>query len=94
MSNIGKKIRYSDCVDPKNSDVVFPFSGSDMHIELFSNGKMLFEGKYSIIEYLDERVVFKAGKKTVKLDGSRLRLKNLVSESFTVIGNIMSIEFE
>ncbi len=88
------RIGYSDAADIKNSDVVFPVAGVNTHIEIFSNGRLVFEGKYSIYEYFTDKISIKTGKKMFKIVGSRLRLKNVSIQGFTVIGNINSIEFE
>ncbi len=87
-------IRYNDSADIKNSDVLYPVGGVNTHIELFSNGRLVFEGKYSIYEYFSDKISVKTGKKVFCISGTRLRLKNVSVEAFTVIGNINSIEFE
>jgi len=94
MNENDGRFGYSDSVDIKNSDVVFPLRGSDTYIQIFSCGRFVFEGKYSIGEYLSERISFKTGKRNFSVSGSRLRLKNLSNEGFSVIGNISSVSFE
>ena len=93
MSMPEKRLGYSDSVDIKNSDVVYPFRGSDMHIEIFSTGKLVYEGRYSVLEYQTEFISFRIAKRNLNISGERLRLKNVSVQTFTVIGNILSIEF-
>ncbi len=93
MNEADRRILYADSADIKNSDIVFPVSGSDTYIQIFSSGKFVFEGKYSIVEYLNEKILVKSGKKQISIAGKRLRLKNVIASGFTVIGYISAVEF-
>ena len=94
MNESEGRFGYDDSVDIKNSDVVFPFKGSDTYIQIFSCGRFVFEGIYSISEYLSEKIIFKTGKRSLSVSGNRLRLKNLSQEGFSIIGNISTVSFE
>lgn len=63
-------------------------------IEINGNSSMLIEGRCSILEYLDELIRFKLGKKMLTISGSSLELKNVRSDGFEIVGNILNITFD
>ena len=94
MNGLEGRFGYEDSVDLKNSDVLIPRKGSDAYIQIFSFGRFVFEGRYSILEYLSEKISFRAGKRNLNIIGNRLRLKNVTNDGFSVIGNISAVSFE
>ncbi len=63
-------------------------------MEINGNSSMLIEGRCSILEYLDELIRFKLGKKQISISGTSLELKNVRSDGFEIFGNIMNITFD
>ena len=75
-------------------DVPYQMLGSAMHIEMFVNYKLCFEGKYNILEYTGELVKIKSKKNVLVFSGVNLNISNIQKTSFLLSGKITSLVFE
>jgi sporulation protein YqfC len=81
-------------IDLNNSDVPYGMLFGGAHIEMFGNNKIVFEGRYTILEYTPELLKIKMYKRTLIVMGNQLTLSNVESGRFLLTGNVISIEFE
>lgn len=75
-------------------DVPYQMLGNTMHIEMFGNKKICFEGKYNILEYTSELVKIKCQKNLLIFSGINLNISNIQKTSFLLSGKINSLVFE
>ena len=87
-------INLDDKVSINNSDLLLSSFSKGGLIQLISNKKMIFEGKYKIIEYSDVCFKISSGKKTIVLNGSDIKVSNITADSFSVVGNFTDLLFE
>ncbi len=62
-------------------------------ISLTGHEELLIENYKGIIEYTDERLRVNTSAGVIRVEGRGLYLKLITSESMTINGNIMKIEF-
>ena len=82
-----------DIVNLSKMDVPFiAFNGA--HLEFFGNRKMVYEGKYTIIEYSEITFRIKTGKQEICINGTQLELCQLEADRFVLVGKFTSCSFE
>lgn len=75
-------------------DVPYHMLSGMMHIDMFGNRRINFEGKYKILEYSSEIVKIKSKSNLVSFSGSELTISNIQKTSFFLCGKISSVVFE
>ena len=55
---------------------------------------MNFEGKYYIVEYNEQLIKVKSGRKYLVVAGEGINLANVYENGFTLIGTFASLTFE
>ena len=76
------------------SDVPFSSFTSSGRLELFGNKRMNFEGKYYIVEYNEQLIKVKSGRKYLVVAGEGINLANVYENGFTLSGTFASLTFE
>lgn len=62
-------------------------------ITIVGNGDMIIENYKGIIEYSDTRIRINTGIGTIRMNGSRLVIREITSEDIIISGEIQALEF-
>ncbi len=87
--------RKSDILsDIYSAELPYLAVGNQIHIEMFSNKRLVLDGAISVMEYTSELICLKLKKGVLNIYGSGLCINSVTDEHILIIGNIISLEFE
>lgn len=76
------------------SELPYLAVGNQIHIEMFSNKRLLLDGSFSVMEYTSELICLKLKKGTLQILGRELGIATVTDVHIVIFGHIISIEFE
>ena len=94
MAHKKKNGPLDEKIDINRSDVLYSMLYGGSHIEMFGNNKMIFEGRYKILEYTEDILKIRLNKNNVNIIGTELSISNVENGSFMLTGIISDISFE
>ncbi len=68
--------------------------GNQIHIEMFSNKRLVLDGDISVMEYTSDFICLKFKKGLLNIFGRALSINSVTHENILIIGHILSLEFE
>ncbi len=76
------------------SEIPFSAISNQIHIEIFSNRKLLAEGYFNVLEYSDTLISLKLKKGLLSILGAELSISSVGDGRMTVVGKIINVSFD
>ena len=67
---------------------------NQIHIELYSNKRLILDGSFSVMEYTNELICLKLKKGTLHILGRELTINSVSQDHIFMTGEIINLQFE
>lgn len=90
MADSRKKDIISDLY---SAELPYLAVGNQIHIEMFSNKRLVIDGSFSVLEYASELICLKLKKGVLNIMGRELCINSVTEDHIFIIGEIIDLEF-